>query len=234
MCALGKLKSEFHFGHKRALESVMLSRGKETAAGFEANQALRESLFGNRAEARRDANSALARSAGRDVQYAAALALAFAGDTSKAQTLADELAKQLPDDTILSFNYLPTIRAQLALSANDPSKALDLPQSATPYELGDVWLGFLGPVYVRGEACLAAHQEAAAVAEFQKLIDNRGIVVNNPIGALAHLQLGRAYVLRGDKVKAKSAYQEFLQLWKDADSDIPLLREAKAEYAKLQ
>ena len=231
-----------YFGHiqqsrdlsRRAVESVMLAQGKETAAGFEANQALRESLFGNMAEARRYANSALARSAGRDVQYAAALALIFAGDNRAGQTLAAGLAKRFPDDTILNFNYLPTIRAKLALSSNDPSKALSLLQSATPYELGDVWTGFLGAIYVRGEAYLAAHQATAAVVEFQKLIDHRGIVADNPIGALAHLQLGRAYVISGDTVKAKSEYKEFLQLWKDADADLPILKQAKAEYAKLQ
>jgi hypothetical protein len=127
---------------------------------------------------------------------------------------------------------VPTIRAQLALNHNDPSRAIEILQAAVPYELSDS--GPLYPVYVRGEAYLAAHKGSEAAAEFQKIDDHRGIVVNAPIGALAQLGLGRAYALSGDKTKAKSAYQDFLTIWKDADPDIPMLKQAKAEYAKLQ
>src|SRR5262249_3291763 len=125
----------------------------------------------------------------------------------------------------------PRIRAQLALNQNQGQKAVEVLQADSPYELGN---GATLPVYMRGEAYLGAHQHSEAAAEFQKILDHRGIVVNEPIGALAHLGLGRAYAMAGDAVKAKAAYQNFLTLWKDADPDIPILKEAKAEYAKLQ
>ena len=118
--------------------------------------------------------------------------------------------------------------------SRDPSKAIDLLQPAAPYELGRVWWGFTGPIYLRGDAYLAAHRGSEAATEFQKIIDHRGIVANDPVRALVHLQLGRAYAMSGDTAKAKSAYQDFLNLWKDADPDIPVLKQAKAEYAKLQ
>ena len=149
-----------------------------------------------------------------------------------AQKLTDDLGKRFPENTIVHLNYLPTIRAQLALSRNDNSTAIEVLQAAAAYELGS--LGGLYPVYVRGEAYLAAHQGTEAAAEFQKILDHRGVVLNSPIGALAHLQLARAYAMRGDAAKARAAYQDFLTLWKDADPDIPILKQAKAEYAKLQ
>jgi eukaryotic-like serine/threonine-protein kinase len=144
------------------------------------------------------------------------------------------LDKKFPEDTVVRFNYLPTLHAQLALSRNDASRAIEVLQAATPYELGDVGNRSLYPVYVRGEAYLASHQGDEAAVEFQKILDHRGIVLNSPIGALAHLQIGRAYAMQGDTAKAKAAYQDFLTLWKDADRDIPLLKQAKSEYAKLQ
>jgi hypothetical protein len=149
------------------------------------------------------------------------------------------LNKRFPEATIVQFNYLPTLRARLAVNRGNASDALETLRAALPYELGRTtfsnysWNG-LYPVYVRGEAYLAAHQGAEAAAEFQKILDHRGIVSNSPIGALAHLQLGRAYAMAGDVVKAKAAYHDFLTLWKDADPDIPILKQAKAEYAKLQ
>jgi eukaryotic-like serine/threonine-protein kinase len=205
---------------------------KEVAAGYQADAALREALFGNAAEARQRAVGAQALSNGRDVQYGAALALALAGDGSRAQALVNDLGKRFPLDTIVQFNYLPTIHAQLTLSRNDSSKAVDALHTAAPYELGAG--GGLYAVYVRGGAYLAAHQGSEAAAEFQKILDHRGIVVNTPIGALAHLGLARAYALQADTAKARAAYQDFLTLWKDADPDVPILKEAKAEYAKLQ
>jgi eukaryotic-like serine/threonine-protein kinase len=167
------------------------------------------------------------------------LALAYAGDTHRAQTLADDLRKKFPEDTVVQFNYVPTLRAKLALLRSKPQQALDALGIAAPYELGLPSYSFynwpnLYPVYVRGEAYLAAHQGGEAAAEFQQIIDHRGIVLNEPIGALAHLQLGRAYALQGDTAKARAAYQDFFTLWKDADPDIPILKQAKAEYAKLQ
>src|SRR5262249_43806024 len=164
-------------------------------------------------------------------QSLAALTLAFAGDVVRARTLANDLANRFPDHTLVQSYYLPSIRAELALSHDDPSSAIQILQAAVPYELSSE---ALHPVYVRGEAFLAAHKGNEAAAQFQKIRDHRGIVVNSPIGALAHLGLGRAYVLQGDIPKAKAAYQDFLTLWKDADPDIPILKQAKAEYAKLQ
>jgi tetratricopeptide (TPR) repeat protein len=153
--------------------------------------------------------------------------------------MADDLGKRFPEGTIIQFNYLPTLRAKLALLRSNPQQALDSLQAAAPYELGLPALSFYNwpnmyPVYVRGEAYLAAHQGKEAAAEFQKILNHRGIVLNEPIGALAHLQLGRAYAMSGDSAKARAAYEDFLTLWKDADPDIPVLQQAKAEYAKLQ
>jgi eukaryotic-like serine/threonine-protein kinase len=139
----------------------------------------------------------------------------------------------------VQVNYLPTLRAKLAVRKGNASEAVETLKAALPYELGRTTYSSYGwsslyPVYVRGEAYLAAHQGKEAAAEFQKILDHRGIVLNEPIGALALLQLGRAYALDGDTAKAKTAYQEFFTLWKDADTDIPILKEANAEYAKLK
>jgi eukaryotic-like serine/threonine-protein kinase len=222
---------------RRAVASAERTEQKETAAGYEADAALREALFGNAAEARQRAHAALALSAGRDVQYRAALTLAWIGDASQAQALADDLDERFPEDTAVQLNYLPTIHAQLALDRKEASKAIEALQAAAPYELGrpgNPPSPALYPVYARGEALLAGHQDSEALAEFQKILDHRGIVLNEPIGALAQLQIGRAYVMQGDTAKAKAAYQDFLTLWKDADPDIPILKQAKAEYAKLK
>jgi serine/threonine protein kinase/tetratricopeptide (TPR) repeat protein len=225
---------------RRAMESAERAGEKEKAASFSATSGLREGLFGNAVEARRRASLAVARSSGVDVQYASALALAYAGDTGHAQGLTEELNKRFPEATTVQFNYLPTVRAKLALDRGNPSMALEMLRAALPYELGQTtfsgeyaWNG-LYPVFVRGEAYLSAHQGSEAAAEFQKILDHRGIVWNSPIGALAHLQLGRAFVMQGDIAKARAAYNDFLTLWKDGDPDIPILKQAKAEYAKLQ
>ena len=156
---------------------------------------------------------------------------------SQATRLATDLAKRFPEDTVVQFNYLPTIRAAIALQGSNAAKAIEALVSAAPYALGSTspTMNFaLYPVYLRGEAYVAAHQGSAAAAEFQKILDHPSLVVNEPIGALAHLGLARAYALSGDTVKAKSAYQDFLGLWKDADAEIPILIAAKSEYAKLQ
>jgi predicted Zn-dependent protease len=172
------------------------------------------------------------------VKFGAALALALAGNTPRAQKLADDLAKSFPLDTAVKFNYLPTLRAQLVLSRNDPMNAIEALKIAAPLELGQPgdssFAPSLYPVFVRGEAYLSAHRGQEAAAEFQKILDQRGVVVNETIGALAQLGLARAYVLQGDIAKARAAFEEFLTLWKDADSDIPIRKEAEAEYAKLQ
>jgi eukaryotic-like serine/threonine-protein kinase len=223
---------------RRAVASAEEAKKNETAASYEAEAALREALFGNEPEAQKLAAAALKRSAGRDVQYAAALTSAMAADSSKAQSLTDDLAKVFSENTIVRLNYLPTLRAQLALSHQDAAKAIDDLSVAVPYDLmtpaNPALAAELYPVFVRGQACLAAHQSSEAAREFQKILDHSGIVVNAPIGALAHLGLARAYVLQGGSPKARTAYQDFLTLWKDADPDIPVLKQAKAEYAKLQ
>ncbi len=215
-------------------QAVALSKRsgeREVAAAHEADAALREALFGNLAEARKGTAEALSLSAGPYVQFAAALALAFAGNAVRSQALADELGNRFPQHSIIQFNHLPTIRAQLALNRDDSSKAIEILQTAGPYELSDD--GGLYPIYVRGEAYLALHQGGEAGAEFQKILDHRGVVPEEPIGALAHLQIGRAYAMQGDTAKAKAAYQDFLTLWQDADPDIPIFIAAKSEYAKL-
>jgi eukaryotic-like serine/threonine-protein kinase len=229
----GRLKDSRELS-RRAVASATRAEDSETAASFEANTALREALYGNATDVRLHAGSVPGTQMGRQTQYAAALSFAIDGDTTRAQSLADDLATRYPDDTLVKFNLLPTIRAQIALNHHDPSKAIDLLQSAGPYELSDIWWGLLGPVYVRGEAYLGEHRGTDAAVEFQKILDHRGIVVNSPTGALAHLQLGRAYALMEENAKARTAYQEFLTLWKDADPDIPVLKQAKAEYARLK
>jgi tetratricopeptide (TPR) repeat protein len=214
---------------QRAVGSAERVGAKETAARYEADAAVREALFGNTAEARQQTVAALRLSVSRDEQDEAVLALALAGDAARAQALADDLIKRFPENTLVRFIYVPMIHAQLALGHGDFSAAIEELQPAARYELSELHI-----VYLRGEAYLAAHQGSEAAAEFQKILDHRGIVLNDPIGALAHLQIGRSFAMQGDTAKARAAYQDFLTLWKDADPDIPILKEAKAEYAKLQ
>jgi tetratricopeptide (TPR) repeat protein len=229
----GKLERAREFS-RRAVAQAKRAGEKQNAASYEAQAALREALFGNLAEARRDAVSALGLSTHRDAQGGTAVALALAGNAAQASALADDLGKRFPEDTVVQFNYLPTVRSQIALRQHDAARAVKVLQAAATYELGDVDNTALYPVFVRGEAYLALHLGSEAAAQFQKIIDHRGIVVNEPIGALAHLGLARAYVLQGDPTKAKAAYKDFLTIWKDADPDIPIYKQAKAEYAKLQ
>jgi eukaryotic-like serine/threonine-protein kinase len=221
----------------QAIDSAGRADLKEAALTYAARSDLREAVFGNLDGARRGATAAMQHSTDQGVQFSAALALAYAGDDKQAQALTDNLTKSFPEATYVQFNLLPTLHARLALNNGDVTEAIERLAPATPYELGRsgnyAWIA-LYPVYVRGEAHLAAHQGAEAAAEFQKILDHRGIVLNSPIGALAHLQLGRAYAVQGDTAKAKAAYQYFLTLWKDADPDIPIFIAAKSEYAKLK
>jgi len=172
----------------------------------------------------------------RDVQAIAALALARAGDTAGAEKQAAELDKAFLLDTLVQRYWLPTIRAGVALERQDPNRAIELLKAASTVELGSPanLTIFLSPAYLRGEAYLMLRDGNRAAAEFQKFIDHRGLVVNFPWAALARLGLARAYALQGNTAKARAAYQDFLTLWKDADSDIPILKEAKAEYGKLK
>ena len=220
---------------RRAVGSATRADSKEAAAAEEVNAALREAEFGNSGPARQGVTAALALSPGRDVKVLAAFALARAGDKGKARLLVQDLEKSDSFNTVLKVYWLPTIKAAIELAGGNPTQSLELLQAVAPYELGGPPpLGNLYPAYLRGQAYLAAHQEKQAAAEFQKLFDHRGIVANLPPGALARLQLGRAYAMSGDTAKAKTAYQDFLTLWKGADPDIPILKEAKTEYAKLQ
>jgi eukaryotic-like serine/threonine-protein kinase len=222
---------------RRAIESAHKVGEKEAAALYQAEAAVREALVGNTDLAKTQARAALSLSNGRDAEGLSAIALGLAGDSAYATRLADDLGKRFPESTIVQSNYLPTIHAAALLRSGDASKATETLASAAPYELGTnfVTLNFvLYLVYLRGEAYLAAKQGTAAAAEFHKILDHPGVVRSEPIGALAHLELGRAYALSGDTYKARSAYNDFLTLWKNADPDIPILQQAKREYAKLQ
>jgi DNA-binding winged helix-turn-helix (wHTH) protein/tetratricopeptide (TPR) repeat protein len=237
-----------YFGHlhaartmaQRATNLAQQAAHQERAALFETGPALWEAMFGNATEARRSATVALALAKDREVEYGAAFALGLSGDSSRSSSLANDLEAQYPEDTAVRFSYLPVLRALLALNHDEPSQAIELLQVAAPYELGQPrskiqgFFGSLYPIYVRGEAYLAEKKGVEAAAEFQKILDHGGIAYSDPIGAVAHLQLARAYTLSGDNTKAKAAYQAFLTLWKDADLDIPIFKQAKAEYAKLQ
>jgi eukaryotic-like serine/threonine-protein kinase len=220
---------------QRAAESAQRGGEDEAAGMYVAQGALREVLVGNSELASKHARAALAISHGRDVEGFAAITLALAGESEQAERLAISLAKRFPQDTIVQFNYLPCIRA--ATLVQKPSQAVEHLAAATPYELGGNFenLNFLlYPAYLRGETYLVQGQGIAAASEFQKILEHPGLVRNEPIGAIARLQIARAYEISGDPGKAKHAYQDFLTLWKDADSDIPILRAAKAEYAKLR
>ena len=185
------------------------------------------------------AKSAIKHSSGRDVQYGAALTLAFAGEDAQARIIADDLSRRFPEDTIVQYNYLPTLRGILALNQGKTADAVDRLEVARPYELGGTTGSSYGwnalyPAFVRGLVYLRARKGEEAAAEFQKILDHRGVVVNEPIGALAHLGLARAYALQGEKAKLIVAYEDFLALWKGSDPDIPIIRQAKAEYEKVR
>jgi tetratricopeptide (TPR) repeat protein len=204
---------------------------------WQVNAAIREAEFGNTATAKQDVAAALKLAPGRDVKLFAALTLARVGETARAKAIAEELEKSYPSDTMLKVYWLPTIKAAIELNANNPGQALVFLEATAPYELGappQFQLGTMYPVFIRGHVQLMARNGAAAASEFQKFLDHRGVTINYPLGTLAHLGLARAYALSGDTAKARTAYQDFFALWKDADPDIPVLEEAKAEYAKMQ
>jgi eukaryotic-like serine/threonine-protein kinase len=217
---------------RRAVDSAVRADSKGTAAGWQVNAALREAELGNTAAARQGVMAILGLFPGRLVKMQAAITLASIGDARRAQALAEELQKNYTTNTMLKLYWLPTINAAIELSRSNSSQALVYLEAPAPYELRQS--GNLYPAYLRGQAYLLAHNGSAAAAEFQKLLDHRGIALNAVTGSLAHLQIGRAYTMAGDTAKAKAAYQDFLTLWKNADPDIPILKQAKAEYAKLQ
>jgi eukaryotic-like serine/threonine-protein kinase len=224
---------------RQAVESAYRNDEKEPAALWQTNAAIREALFGNADAARQNAAAAVALSPGsRDAEAQAALAYALAGDAAHAQSLANDLGKRFPQDTLVRSVWLPTIHAQIETGHKNAARSIELLQAAAPYELGmlsgSASNSCLYPVYVRGEAYLSTQQGQLAAVEFQKILDHRGLLWNCATGALAHLGIARAYTMQGDSAKARAAYQDFLTLWKDADPDIPVLKQAKAEYAQLR
>ena len=225
---------------RHAVDVAEKAGHEEGAALYEAAAAVWNALFGNASDGRRLAAAALRRSKGRDVEYAAAFALALTGDSSQSRALTVDLDQRYPEDTSVRTNYLPALRALAALHAGQPLSAIDQLQAARPYELADPAINFIGyfgyfyPPFVRGQAYLAARRGAEAAAEFQRILEHRGLLLEDPLGAAVRVQLGRALALSGDAAKAKVAYEDFLSLWKDADPDIPMLKQAQAEYANLR
>jgi ATP/maltotriose-dependent transcriptional regulator MalT len=222
-----------------AVDIAQSTRQRERAAMFKAAPAVWDGFFGNAAAARSGAAEALELATGRDVAFAAAFALALSGDYARSRALTDELDKRFPEDTSVRFSYLPALRGLFALNASDPEKAIAGLDASTRYDFaapGIAFNGFYGamyPVYVRGLAHLAAKRPVEAAAEFRKILDHRGVVLADPMDAMARLQLARALAASGDTAQAKAAYQDFLRLWSGADPDVPVLRQAKAELAKL-
>jgi serine/threonine protein kinase/Flp pilus assembly protein TadD len=220
---------------RRATDSAVRADAKETGAQWLAYHALREAEMGNVAAARQGVTRALALAPGRDVKVLSAVALARSGETTQSKSLLEGLQKSEPGNTYLKVYWFPVIEASIALAQQAPERAVVALEPSLPYELGSPPPGTaMYPPYIRGLAYLTEKNGPAAAAEFQKFIDHATIVQNFPIAAIARLQLARAYALSGDTAKAKAAYQDFLTLWKDADPDIPILKEAKAESAKLQ
>jgi len=210
---------------QRAVDLAMQAGKRERAAQFKTAVAMWEALYGNASAARRSAKAALELSRGRDVQFGAAFALLRAGESSQARALAGDLAKRFPEDTSVNLNYLPALRGQA------PSGSAS--EFGVPGISFNFFFGALLPAYVLGETYLAAQKGTEAAAEFQKLVDHRGVVLADPVGAMARLQLARALALSGEKGKAKAAYEDVLKIWKDADPDFAMVKQAWAEYAKL-
>jgi eukaryotic-like serine/threonine-protein kinase len=224
----------------RAVDLALQEGGREAAASYQAVRAVWEAAYGNAAEGKKNATAALALSKSRDVEYTAGLGLALSRDPSQSQPLADDLEKRFPEDTFARFTYVPVLRGLAALERGKPMDSVERLQFALRYELAAnglnfnrFYLGGLHSAYVRGEALVTLRRYTEAAAEFQKILDHRGIVGADPIGALAHLQLGRVFALSGDTTRAKASYEAFLALWKDADPDVPILKSARAEYARL-
>lgn len=230
-----------YFGHiakarqvyQDAMESAKRNDAKEAAAEYQADLAIAEAQFGETAEVRRDVGVAIGLAPGRYVKLKSALALAKIGDRAQAQKLADQLKAEFPLSTMVQQWWLPAIEAELALTQQDAAKAVEILRTTIPYDLGgeaELW-----PAYARGKAYLLARDGNAAAIEFQKILDHPGLYsLAHTTGALAHLGLARACVISGNKTKARAQYQDFLALWKDADPDVPILKQARAEYAKLK
>ncbi len=225
---LGKLAGAREI-RRRAVEVAQRANLKETAAGITARQAMTEAVFGCFRQAREQAAAALAVARSRNTLPQAATTLALAGDAAQAQKLIEELGQRFPVDTLINALWMPTARAAIEIKRGNAAKAIEGLRAAAPYELGSLW-----PIYVRGRAYLGAKAGTEAAAEFQKILNHRGVAPASPLYPLAHLGLGRAWALAGDTARSRKAYQDFLALWKDADPDIPILQEAQQEYAKLK
>ena len=222
---------------RRAADSALRTDEKETAAEYQAHASVRDALVGNIDAAKKEAQSTLALSNSWEAESLSAIAFGLVGDSAQSERLAADLSKRFPENTTVQFLYLPMARAAVALHSGDATRSIEALAASAPYELAETNYSFtfaLYPVYLRGQAHLAAKQGAAALAEFQKIIDHSSVVGNEPIGALAHLGVARAYALLGDSMKAKPAYQDFFALWKTADPDVSILKQAKTEFAKLQ
>ena len=239
--SFSEAQSDAYFGHlekarasyQRAVKALEIMGNKESAASFAAVQAGTEASVDDAASARKDATAALEIDSALSTRGIAAYAFAGADDAARAESLAGEIAKERPAASSLEQMYdLPTIRALIEMDRNNPGKAIEMLDPVLPYDLS--YPRRLQSAYERGRAYLLLHKGNEAAAEFQKVLDHPGIVINTIFGALAHLQLGRAYALQADSAKARAAYQDFFALWKDADPDVPILKEAKAEYAKLK
>ncbi len=232
--------TEASYGHmdkartlfQRSVTSSESATKKESAASFTASRAIVEATVGDKLGARKDAEAALSMSSSLSVKVSVATALARAGEVARAESLASEIAKDRAPTSLENLYELPTVRAAIELDRNNAAKAIEILQPVLPYDLANGRR--LQSAYDRGEAYLMLHKGNQAAEEFQKLLDHRGIVLNSVLAPLAHLGLGRAYAIQGDSAKARAAYQDFFALWKDADPDVPILRQAKAEYAKLQ
>jgi len=229
---------------RHAIELASAAGGRERAAAYETAVSVWEAWYGNAAAATRIAMRVLEVERGRHVMYASALALALAGETVRAETIADDLDRRFPEDTSVRFSYLPTLRALAALRATDPTRAIEVLRPAATYEFAQPGISFYGaggvafgamyPTYVRAMAYLALGKATEAAVEFQKILDNPGVVLEDPMGAQARLQLARAWTMAGDVGRARTAYQELLRLWKDADPAIQVVKDARAEQARLR
>lgn len=219
---------------RRAMDSARREDDSETAAEYSMDTALEEVEAGRLTEAREDLDAGLKLAKNRDVQVEAALGFARLGDASRAHAIADDLRKNFPSDTLVNALWLPAIEAALDLHEGNQASALDRLQTASSYELSTaIWGEMAYPIYLRGQAFLMAKDGKQAAVEFQKIADHTGLVSNRMVGALSYLCLGRAYTLSGDRAMSRKNYDQFFALWHDADPDLPLLKQAKSEYAKI-
>ena len=231
----GRLRNAWDFS-LRAVDAANQNGSADRAASWRAHVALREAEFGNSARARQQATAALALTSAKDVGVVAGLALARAGDVSRAEVIVKDLKRRFPTDTLLNRYWLPSIQAAVEIDRKNPARAIETLQVTASYELGGepIQLDTMYPVYLRGLAYLMNRDGRAAVAEFLKIVDHRGRVSNCSLSVLVQVQLAKAYALSGEEEKARNALQEFLKLWKDADPDVAIFRQAQGEYAKLQ